>query len=88
MKREYVRDARHHQHHHRQGEVVGAVDDEAEAAARVHVVEIRDGKELIARPRLDLHHEHLEHQREPEQRHRQPEEAEGRRRVVEDRVLA
>ena len=77
-----------HQHEHGQHEVVRAVDPEVEPGPGIDVVQVGDREESVPRSLVDLHHHHLEHQRQPEDRRREAEEAEAGHRVVERRVLA
>ena len=54
---------------------------------RIHGVETRDRKEVVARPLVDVDHQHLQHQGKPEDRCREPKKAQRRARVVEHGIL-
>ena len=76
------------EHDDRQREMLRTVEDEVDPGARVDGVQARDVEDPDVEPEVDVHEQDLEHQREPEDGHGEPDEAERRRRVVERAVLA
>ena len=61
-----------------QREVVRAVDPEVDAAVPDRLeLRLAIGKMSVPGPLVDLHDQHLQHQREPEDRRREAEEAEA-----------
>ena len=69
-------------------EMLRTVEGEVEAVAWIDAAQIRDVEDPHVEPEVDVHEQHLEHQREPEDGYGQPNEARCGRGVVEHAVLA
>ncbi len=67
---------------------MGAIEGEVDSASGIDRVQARDREDPVTGRRVDLNDRNLQHERQPEDGCREPEEAERRRGVVEGGVLA